>query len=229
MQTQSSYRLIKWALFAGLGASVATACVVSEGDGNVDGTDFGGEAIAGGEPNNTSGKGGKGGSSAAGTGTAGGEGGSGATTAEAGTGAGGEGDGYVPGQCESEAPIPSAPLSCDPLPSDDAEGRECLKCLKAKCCDTWQTCYGEEPTTACGYGETAAANGQIDCIFACYFENNDGITPEGDVLNACGDECTNQCADLNQVTNDLLDCARNGETEMAGDDCMAECFPPPAD
>jgi hypothetical protein len=231
MQTKSSHRALKWTLFMGLAASLASACVVSTGDGDNDDIDInGGE---GGTTNNTSGTKNTGGTKA-GTNTGGNSAGMSPT---AGTTSGGGEDGaggetYVPGACESEGKTPSMLPSCDAKDDDNP----CGACLKTKCCDSLQECYGTEPTSACGYGATSDEDlGQFDCIVDCYKENADGIMSQEDVLRDCAGECANQCADvgdglINSDTQALLDCAQNGEDgdmAMGTDDCNEACFPAP--
>jgi hypothetical protein len=226
MQTKSSYRALKWTLFMGLAGSLASACIVSSGDGDdddvsVDGGDGG--------TNNTSGTKNTGGTKAGSS-----AGGSSAGTATAGTtamaGAGGEVSTYVPGACESDLKTPSMLPSCDSKPDDN----ECGACLKMNCCDALQACYGTEPTSACGYGATSDEDpGQFDCIRACYERDNDGVKLEQDIIQDCGAECLNQCQDeagVNDDTLDLMGCALNGaddDPDKGDDDCHAVCFPPP--
>lgn len=229
MQTKSSHRALKWTLFMGIAASLASACVVSTGDGDPDGVDVnGGE---GGTNNNTAGKatggakagnstgGTKAGASAAGTTSGGGEGGMGAEP-------------YVPGACQDSLETPSMEPSCDSKPDDN----DCGACLKTQCCDSLQACYGTEPTSACGYGATSDDDlGQFDCIRDCYEKTADGIKTQAEVVTECAGECANQCAEvgdglINEDTQALLDCAQNGEDGDMGmgmDDCNDECFPAP--
>ena len=220
MQTKSSYRVLKWTFMIGAAASLATACVVTSGDGS-DGTlGDGGEggttttagktSTAGGGSTSTAGKtstGGGGSTSTAGTTAAGGD--------------GGAASGYVPGLCEVDAPTPSMLPSCDLNAGDDKDA--CRKCLKTSCCTEWQTCYGDTPTTACGWGVTAEADGQFDCIHNCYMDN---IAASGDVemvLGDCEGMCLNQCKDKDTDgfaltdTQALLGCGQ--------DSCLAACFP----
>lgn len=227
MHTKFSYGLVKWSFFMGVAASLATACVVSSGDGTGDDTN-----IPEGGDGNTKPQGGSkatGGSS--GTSTSGNAGEGGAEPAAGGTGTG---TGYTPGLCQSDDPTPSMVPSCAASAADE---NECLICLKAQCCEEWQTCYGDTPTSACGWGVTAADEdlGQFDCVRACYSDDeiNDGIKSETEVFEACAAACLNQCEEeglLNDDTNDLIACARNGadDSPTAGnDDCNDVCFPPP--
>lgn len=229
MQTKFSYRAVKWTMFMGMAAALASACVVSTGDGDgkdiiVDGGESGSSSTSG--TKNTggtkAGSSGSGGTSAgtSGSSTAGGEGGSG-------------GEPYVPGFCEADSvKTPSMLPSCDAKPDDN----DCGACLKVKCCDSLQACYGTEPTSACGYGPKSEEDlGQFDCIIACYEENADGVKSQAEVITDCAGECALQCADvgdglINGDTQDLLDCAQNGEDgdmAMGMDDCNDVCFPPP--
>jgi hypothetical protein len=232
MQTKSSHRALKWTLFMGLAASLASACVVSTGDGDPDDVDINGGD--GGTTNNTSGTKNTGGTKA---GTSNGGGGSSAGTTTAGTTSGGGegGDGaapYVPGACQDSLETASMLPSCDAKADDN----DCGACLKVKCCNTLQECYGTEPTSACGYGATSDEDlGQFDCILACYKKNADGIKSQAEVVTDCAGECANQCADvgdglINEDTQALLDCAQNGEDgdmDMGTDDCNDACFPAP--
>ena len=236
MQTKSSYRALKWTLFMGVAATLASACVVSTGDGdnddvNIEGGDGGtnntsGTANTGGTKAGSSGSGGTsaGTSGTAGTSSAG-------TTAGGGEG-GGDSDPDYPGVCDSslEEPTVLNAAACDEDTTDNA----CGACLKMKCCEPFKACYGKEPTSACGYGPSPADElGQFDCIVACYKRDNDGVTEEAVILDGCQSECLNQCDAtddfINDDTLDLMICVLNGaDGEMTGnDDCHDECFPPP--
>jgi hypothetical protein len=234
MQTKPSYRALKWTLFMGIAATLASACVVSTGDGDNDDV-----SIEGGDggTNNTSGTANTGGNRAGSSGSGGGGTSAGSSTAGGGTGgsaagaAGGEADPDYPGACESELVTPSVEPSCDEKATDN----DCGKCLKSKCCTALQACYGTEPTSACGYGtaETpeSASLGQFDCIRECYAENNDGVKSETEIFEGCAGECLLQCESeglINQDTQEMLDCALNGaDGVVAGtDDCHDVCFPP---
>jgi hypothetical protein len=220
MQTKSSYRVLKWAMAASVVASFVTACVVKEGDPDIDFGD-------GGDGNtNTSGTKNNGGDdSTAGTKTTGGGGTGGQATAgntsQGGDEAsGGEGSNYVPGQCDAEDPTPSSVPSCDPSPND--ENQACKICLKANCCDAWQTCYGDTPTSACGWGVTEDAPGQFDCVQQCYEKGAADTTDFAALRDQCQGECLNQCEDSDQgfisdITNVLINCAQ--------DKCETACFP----
>lgn len=219
MQTKSSYRVLKWALVASVVASFVTACVVKEGD--PDDIDFGdggdgntptagtksdaGEATTGGK---ATGGGGSGGQSTAGKANGGD------------TSMGGEPSTYVPGECQDKDPTPTLVPSCDP--KDNDEGQTCKICLKSKCCDAWQTCYGDSPTSACGWGTTEDALGQFDCVQQCYVKGAAAATDFDDLLDMCQGECLNQCEATDQgfvtdITNTLVGCAQ--------DSCADECFP----
>ncbi len=217
MQMKSSYRLIKWALSAGVVASLATACVVSEGDGNGDGTNIGDA----GESSNA----GKGGSSSAGSKATGGGGSSSAgSNANGGTpdNAGGMGDGgaaFVPGECQVTDPLEPTLL---PSTAPGADDGDCLACMKAKCGTEWQACYGEVPTTACGTGSTAEELGQFDCVLSCYFDNKEDLLDETELLTSCAAGCTGACDLPNDETNALVECA----SAEGADGCKAVCFAP---
>jgi hypothetical protein len=231
MQTKSSYRVLKWTLFMGVAATLASACVVSTGDGDdKDVTIEGGE----GGTNNTSGTkntgGTKAGNDTGGTSAGSSTAGTGAGGSAAGAG-GGEGNPDYPGACESELVTPSMEPSCDEKATDN----DCGKCLKSKCCTALQACYGTQPTSACGYGTAEspddAALGQFDCIRECYKVNNDGVKSETEIFEGCAGECLLQCESeglINQDTQDMLDCALNGADGAATgtDDCHDVCFPP---
>ena len=222
-----SYRLLKWTLLGCVTASLATACVVTTGDGSGDDFFDGGE---GGTSSNagTNATGGAGTSSTAGTGgstagsTATGGGGSGTS------GSGGSVAAYVPGLCDADATggegptptdLPSAALNAD----DNKPENECRKCLKQQCPSDWQTCYGSKPTIACGYGDTAEAAGQFDCFLDCF--QTGAMNPMGtadELVSECSGECTNQCDDGGNLmvhTSDLITCANDP------DKCQAACLP----
>lgn len=223
MQTKSSYRALKWTLFMGLAASLASACVVSTGDGDdndfpIDGGDGGTKNTAGTKATGGTKAGTNTGGTAAGTGgTSAGTAGTG--TAGTMTGEGG-GDSYEPGLCFSDSPVPSSLPSCTPKDGDGNVATDCLACLKASCCDEWQTCYGSEPTSACGWGATPEANGQFDCIVACWETTNDGVTSPEVILADCDAMCLNQCSNedfTNDDTGALVACGRES--------CNDQCFP----
>jgi hypothetical protein len=229
MQTKS-YRALKWTLFMGMAATLASACVVSTGDGDDnDVTIEGGD----GGTNNTSGTntgGSKAGSSGSGGTTAG--------TSTAGTSSGGTGgdggsdaDPDYPGVCDSSLKEPTVvnAAACD-VANDD---NDCGACLKMKCCDPFKACYGKEPTSACGYGPSPADDlGQFDTILECYDAENDGIQTLAEILEICEPMSRNQCADTDEFANEdtmaLVSCALNGaDDEPTGtDDCRDVCFPP---
>jgi hypothetical protein len=221
MQTKSSYRVLKWTMLFSVVASFATACVIKEGD--PDDPDFGN----GGDGNtNTSGNTASGGDDgAAGTKTTGGGGTGGQATAGTSsqggdTSAGGEPSTYVPGECNADDPTPSVLPSTDPSAND--AGQTCKICLKASCGDEWQTCYGDSPTSACGWGITEDAPGQFDCIQQCYEKGAAEATDFDALLEDCQSECLNQCEDSDQgfvtdITNSLIICAL--------DACETACFP----
>jgi len=219
MQTKFSYRVLKWTLLLGAFATLGTACVVTTGDGD---DDFG-EGGESGSPPTTGGKSstaGTGGSATAGT-SAGGKGGS----ATAGSSAGGEGGAasdYVPGVCDDDLAVPSMPRDTTLNADDETPQYACRKCLKVSCEDAWATCYGEKPTSACGYGSTEDAPGQFECIRSCFVDDMSGDDTET-VLSKCEDMCLDQCADKDQGfatgdTQELLGCGQ--------DKCLAECFTP---
>jgi hypothetical protein len=220
MQKKFPYSVLKWTLVLGVASSLATACVVTSGDGS----DLG----DGGEGNNNTGNVGNeagetsnGGSSSAGKGGTGGSATAGSSTAGS-TAAGGDGGSgstaYVPGQCMDQAPTPSSEPSCDTSTGNQAE---CSKCLKTNACALYKECYGTAPTTACGYGPVEGDGGQFQCILNCFAENKNDLTDPDDLFLECGTSCALQCdaADgaIMGVTNDLADAAYKK--------CNAECFP----
>jgi hypothetical protein len=223
MQTKSSYRVLKWALMATVVSSFVTACVIKEGDPddfdfgdggdgntNTSGTKAtGGEGTSGSKTTGGGGTGGSGGQSTAGTSSQGGD-----------DASGGEPSNYVAGQCDAQDPTPSSVPSCNPSSND--KDQTCKICLKASCCDTWQTCYGDTPTSACGWGVTENAPGQFDCIQQCYEKGAAEATDFDDLLDGCQSVCLNQCEDSDQgfvtdITNSLIICAQ--------EECETECFP----
>ena len=221
MQTKSSYRVLKWTLLVGTAASLVTACVVTtSGDG---GGGVGGDFSFGGDGTSTSGKTSTGGSqSTAGKTSTGGSGGS-STAGTAGTMTVGEGGAaYVPGVCEADAATPKSEPSCDLNSGDDTNA--CRKCMKTKCCTEWQACFASEPTIACGYGTTADADGQFDCIENCFLDGAAMADNADTLLADCAGKCANQCDTPDNglvmgATSDLVDCANNA------DNCQADCFP----
>jgi hypothetical protein len=222
MQTKSSYRVLKWTFILGAMASLGTACVVTSGDGPDDPFGDGGESGSAAEAGKTS-TAGTGGSSTAGKGS----GGSAGTTTTPAAGAGGEGETYMAGLCDADEPDvtkniePTMFPSCAPAASD--AGQDCKKCLKDKCCPTWQICYGSEPHIACGWGATEEADGQWDCVENCIVENKTGEATPDDLLATCTAGCTNQCdadgGNLLIATSDLITCANDADT------CLDACFP----
>jgi len=228
---KASYRLLQWTMAMGTVATMATACVVTSGDDDdspFDGGESGSSTTAGktsteGGEGGTTATGGKtsGGSSAGGTagGSAGGTAGSG-TGGTAGSSAGGTG--YVPGLCEGEMPEPTMLPSCAPAAND--EGQTCKICLKAQCCTEWKTCYGDTPTSACGWGKTESADGQWDCIENCYLDGLADATDLDKLQQDCADSCLNQCegeeADMGFITSITLDLSI-----CANDKCKDACFP----
>ncbi len=223
MQTKSSYRALNWTLLVGVAASLATACVVTSGDGGGGGGDgFGGDGSS-----STAGKTSTtGGSSAgtAGTKTTGGGGSTSGGTTAGGAPDGVGGDPYVAGLCEADSPTPTVEPSCSPVAADNDMGRECVKCMKAKCCTEWKTCFGNTPTTACGFGATAAADGQFECILNCFSDNKAKETDADMLLRDCTSMCTNQCDAADNglpltSTSDLVDCANKPAN------CQTDCFP----
>lgn len=218
---KASYRLLQWTMLMGSAAILATACVVTSGDGDDDGA--AGEGGTSSTAGTSSTEAGEGGTSTAGTSSGGsatgGSAGSG-TGGSAGSAAGGSGSGYVPGLCEADSPTPTSLPACTPSAND--EGNTCKICLKAKCCSDWRTCYGDSPTTACGWGATEDDPGQFDCIQNCYLDTPNGGDNLEMTLGDCEAMCLNQCEDKDDGfaltdTQALLGCAQ--------DECLDECFP----
>lgn len=225
MQTKSSYRVLKWTFIFGAMASLGTACVVTSGDGGDDPFGDGGESGSVTEAGKTS-TAGTGGSSTAGKSS----GGSAGTTTTPTGGAGGEGAVYMAGLCDADEPdvtkniLPFKVPSCDPAAND--AGQDCKKCLKAKCCEAWQNCYGSEPHIACGWGpvDSDEDNGQWGCLENCFVENKSGATDPDELLGSCSADCANQCeaADGGNIliaTSALIECANKADT------CQDVCFP----
>lgn len=222
MQTKSSYRVLKWTFILGAMATLGSACVITSGDGDDEGE--------GGESGSSTAEAGKattagtGGTASAGRGGSGG--GSAGTTTTPAAGAGGEG--YMVGLCDADEPdltkgiSPTKFPSCAPSAND--QGEDCKKCLKDKCCEQWQVCYGSEPHIACGWGPTEADDGQWDCIANCIIDpDSDAATP-AELLTTCTASCTNQCeaedgGNILVATSDLITCANDPAT------CESECFP----
>ena len=222
MQTKSSYRVLKWTFLVGTFVSLG-ACVVTTGDGGDDDFSDGGESGSSTTAGKTSTAGST--STAGKTSTAGTGGSGGTSTTTPSAGAGGDGGAaYVPGLCQSDDPTPTSLPVCD-LNDDDKndDSFACRACLKSKCCDSWKTCFGDTPTTACGSGPTEEADGQFECIRNCYLDDMSGNDAEV-VLGECEGKCLGQCEAkdtdgfaLND-TQDLLGCGQ--------EKCLAECFTP---
>lgn len=216
MQMKSSYRVLKWVFLVGAMATLGSACVVTSGDGDDDGE--GGE---GGSDTPTAGKNstaGTGGTSSAGT-SSGGTAAAGTSAGGAAAGEGGTGSSYVPGVCEG-LEIPSM-LRDTALNADDEKAEfACRKCLKSQCGEAWSTCYGEEPTSACGYGSTEDAPGQFECIRQCFLEDTSGDDAET-VLGTCEGMCLDQCEDDGFATSDTQDLLGCGQEK-----CLVDCFTP---
>ena len=217
MQTKSSYRVLKWAFLSGMAMSLATACVVSSGDGDDDGTDLtdGGD----GGTNTTAGKSSGGGGSSSGGTTAGSKatGGSSDDGGEPAMPSGGTPSTFVPGECQTDEPLQPTMLPvCDEAAGDTA----CLKCLKLQACDEFKTCFGEEPSTACSVGMTAGADGQFACVTKCFADGAAGAVDADMLLGECASQC-DECGTggLNDETSALIE---------AGNDpakCQSDCFP----
>lgn len=225
----ASYRVLQWTMLMGTAAIMATACVVTSGDGDDDDSFFdGGEGGTSSTAGKTStGGGGKGGSATAGTTS----GGASAGTSSGGSATGGTGGtGGTPteevGLCLDEDGVDPQPTELPSCAPDDKDATDaCRKCLRASCCEEWKTCYGGEPRTACGWGADAADDyeGQFDCIRSCYLEKLETTNDSEDMIKYdCSFECLKQC-DADglplQATSDVLDCASAS--------CNDECFPPP--
>jgi hypothetical protein len=221
MQTKSSYRVLKWTFMIGAVASLATACVVTSGDGDDD-DDFG-EGGEGGSTT-TAGKTSTAGSTSTSGKTSTGGGGSSSTAGStAAGGEGGEASGYVPGQCQADDPTPTMLPSCE-LNADDMKADfACRKCLKSKACDDWQTCFGDAPTTACGSGPTEDADGQFECIRGCALDDMSG-DDIAMVLGRCEGMCLLQCEAKDTDGFALTD--TQALLGTAQDECLTECFSP---
>jgi hypothetical protein len=218
---KASYRLLQWTMLLGTTALMATACVVTtddDDDSPFDGGE-GGTSSAG----KGSAEAGEGGSTKAGTSSGGNAGSSTGGTAAGGTAAGGDGGTgptYIPGLCQADEPQATMLPSCAPLSTDETNGGPCKVCMKAKCCTEWQACFGDTPTTACGWGETEESPGQFDCIKTCYRDTPNGSDDLEMTLSDCADACLNQCESDGLImddTNLLVGCAQTA--------CQNECFP----
>ena len=148
MQTKSSFRVVKWSLLAAVVASLASACVVTSGDGDID--DNFGEGGDGGTNSNTAGTksagSSNGGSSNGGTKSDAGETGSDGGTPGMGMAGSGNPGTFVPGECQVDEPLNSngTLALCDEAAGDD----DCTKCLKDKVCPEYMACFGTDPATA---------------------------------------------------------------------------------
>lgn len=217
MQTKTSYRVVKWMFLAGMACSMATACVVSSGDGDDDDTPFddGGD----GGTNTTAGK--------TSTGGGGSGGSSGGSKADGGTPAadggepnmstGGTPSTFVPGACQvDEAITPTVEPMCVEASGDD----DCIKCVKLQACEEFQVCFGEEPSTACSVGQTEGAPGEFDCVRQCFAAGADAAADPDELLTDCAVECSNCESGLpNDESSALIDAANDPAK------CQAECFP----
>lgn len=218
MQKKFPYRVLKWTLLLGVASSLATACVVTTGDGKD--ISFGGEGNTddGGEPgtsgSTSGGKGGSGGSSS----TAGKGGSSTAGTTAAG-GEGGAAPAYVPGQCMATDPTSTMLPSCNEAKENEDP---CRLCLRTKACDEWKTCFGEAPTTACGAGPTADSDGQFGCILTCFFNGKDAATDPAALQEECTAGCAQQC---DGPDGGLITDQTNALVDKANALCADECFP----
>jgi hypothetical protein len=222
MQTKISYGVVKWMFLAGMTCSLASACIVSSGDGIDDDTPFddggdGGTTPSGGK----SGSGGGGKSGSGGTAGSKSDGGMPNTVDGGEPGAGGGGmpsSTFVPGECQTT----NDPLQPTLLPvCDDAAGdNACIECLKLQACDEFKTCFGEAPATACSVGMTEGADGQFECVRKCFAEGADDALDADMLLSDCSATC-DECGTggLNDETSDLIVEANNP------DKCQAECFP----
>jgi hypothetical protein len=143
---------------------------------------------------------------------------------------GGAGGSDLPGGvCDDESvPVPEDLPACTAAVNDPDGGNECRECMKQRCCEPWQACYGEAPRGACGYGPMGDEIGQLDCMLFCYYQDADGVTSLEDVLDGCRQKCVGSCASMSQATTDILSCAINGPDGDGGgnDDCLDVCFPP---
>jgi hypothetical protein len=165
-----------------------------------------------------------------------GAGGQAGQASQAGQTAGGEGsDGGAGGSdptggvCDGESvPAPEDLPACTPAVNDPDGGNECRECMKQRCCEAWQACYGEAPRGACGYGPMGDEIGQMDCLSYCYYQDADGVKSLEDVLDGCQQKCMGSCTSLSQATTEIVSCAINGPDGDAGgnDDCLDVCFPP---
>jgi hypothetical protein len=222
MQKKFPYSVLKWTLLLGVASSLATACVVTSGDGtNISLGGEGNNTTDGGEPSSggstsTAGKGGSGGS----TSTAGKGGTSSAGTTSMG-GEGGTSAAYVPGKCQVDAVTPASEPSCD-----DAKPMEdpCRVCLRTKACSQWQACYAENPTTACGFGPKEDDGGQFGCILTCFFDNKAGETDPDKLFADCSAGCALQCDGADKDQGLIMD-STNDLAGEAYSKCNAECFP----
>jgi hypothetical protein len=214
MHMKSSYRLLKWTFLAGAALTLASACVVSSGDGNDDDTD-----ITEGGDGGTSSTGGKASSgSSAGGSSSGATSEGGMSTTDGGEPAtGGTPSTFEPGECQVDEMIqPTVLPVCDAADGDS----DCIKCVKLQACDEYKTCFGEEPATACGRGMTEDSLGQFDCVVKCFDDGAAEALDADELLADCAAEC-DECnsGGLNDETTDIIAAANDPET------CQIECFP----
>lgn len=220
MQTKTSYGVVKWMFLAGMTCSLASACIVSSGDGDDDDTPFDDGGDGGTTPSGGKSGSGGGGSSSGGTAGSKSDGGMPNTIDGGEPGAGGGGmpsSTFVPGECQVNEPLtPTLEPACVEAAGDDA----CMKCIKLEACEEYQVCFGEEPTTACSAGMTEGADGQFVCVQKCFKDGAAAATTAEELMEECYSQC-DECGSggLNEESFLLIMEANQAET------CQDECFP----
>ncbi len=232
MSERISWR--KVALIGFVGALLAGACTVGDGDGIEDNDDGGASSGGSSGKGGTGGKGGSGGTTA-GTSSTGGtsNGGEPATNG----GEGGEGntgntgnetaptcDTVSTGGAGSDEPTGTPQDDCEPADTDD----ECGKCIKEKCCEQWNNCGGYEPYNVCGWGGPEG-EGEFNCWLGCLqkiFIDNGGEDVSMDDWETCNGECAthddvngNDCMQIGDETNALIECF----THPDNFECQEKC------
>ncbi|HYJ11909.1 MAG TPA: hypothetical protein VEX18_22950 [Polyangiaceae bacterium] len=184
------------------------------------GADVGGNPAAGADPGGAS-------AGAAGSTQVGSGGAAGATSEDAGGASGSDGagsdggdggdGGFTAGLCQEIDPIsPALPASC----ADSVGDSDCVACVKVQVCDEYQTCFGQQPATACSTGTQPQQAGQFVCTTECFAANSNGAVDADELLVDCAAQCS-QCPAmlLNEETIALIEAANDSQT------CQSECFP----
>ena len=220
-QTKSYWRLV--AVASVVSAFVASACVVTTGDGDDDGSSAGEAGAAGAHTA---------GAANAGAGAAGSAGSAGAHAGAAGLGAGEGGAPPTSFQCDpAEGGAVGTPYGCEPDDVNDS----CQTCIQSKCCSEYSACNAYNPGNQCGWGGPAKLpsgkdypGGEAICIQQCIKEGVEasGTDPDAELVGTCAAGCMTakdtsgaSCEmSIGLQTDDLIRCMRA--------DCSKVCFGP---